>query len=586
MTVIKNEFELYLDVYKGDTGGFFNQRIISRYRLSHFSAGFAINRIPHATCALAAGRKIDDLEPAQAHKDGADLKLMFPAKVYMRAKGPWDGTRNLDWNLGDDRFRIIFDGYVTGVGYSKIRGKLRFTVQLIHWLSDLAFSSSLSNQSHPSNPSEIAFRGDYQPPCAQNVTASRKVLSSSDRFYVFFGRDKITDDLWGKALHPLLCCLAQEDAMRLGLCPGGPTEPPKNDQSLAALSRMETSPGDGDSDEKLPCGVPYKWGGPLALGGGLVGNALAKGISKYFSKTMADSYWNTTMWDKLIQEFGATFKFAIIPLVGRALVVPYMPGLRPVWKKAIYSDDIETIDVASFIRRPLRGVGIYAGRDLRTAPYGRQTSGLYGSMGAGGCYVPDEEAKGMLLIQRAPSWLINVAGAASDPNVTTVGSRGGSSRSATGTATTPLPVGTPESGSLRPEEDPIAAVKNSGSVYTALARWIYIAEVLRGRNGSVRTKFRLDICPGSNVEVYALGEQFVFKALGKDDLSAALVGTVQRVGIHLDAETPEAHTTFQLTNLRTSGENEDDRTSVPFHPLYPEAEPFTGAPLHEHYFFE
>lgn len=576
MTVIKNGFNLVLEIDKSNGGG----ENISRYEVSHCSAGFAVNRLPTATCALAVGRSVFNLDPAQIHRDAGQLKLMFPTKVWLTVTGSWDGFNDFDWT-GAGR-QLIFDGYLTGIGYSKIRGKMRFTVQLIHWLSDLAFSSTLSNQSHPSNPSEISFRDAYESPCADTTAAPLKALSVRDRFFTFFERDKITKDLWGQCLHPLLCCLAREDAAQFGLC-GGPDGRLPNDASLAALSRIET-----DTSAKHACGVGRRWSSPLALGGGLFGNALAKGISRYIGDQTVQSYWNTTMWDKIIQEFGPTFKFSVVPLVDSATIVPYMPGLRPTWQKAIFADEIDTIDVASFIRRPLRGVGIWAGRELRAAASSRQTAGLYGTLRAGGCYVPDAEAKGMLLTQRAPGWLINVAGAATRPDVSTVGAGNGGARSPTSTATTPLEG---DSGPA-PDTSAVQEMKNTASVYEALARWIYVAEVLRGRNGSVRTKFRMDIAPGSNVQIFTLGERFVQAALGKDELRAGLVGTVQRVGITLDAETPHASTTFHFTNLRTREENEDDRTSAPFHPLYPPpagspsfTNQFTGAPLVDAYLF-
>lgn len=576
MAVIRNIFKLVLQITKPNADG---TTTISEHQISRCETSFAMNKIPLCDCAVAAGISVHTGEVAKIHEEASELRVMLPAKVILRPEGPFEPNNDFGWSEAGDY--PIFDGYLTGTGYTRIYGKLYFTMQLIHWLSDLAFSSALSNQSHPANPSDIAFRDAYNPPCADAQTASLRAFTTTDRFYRYFDRDAITNDFWGQVIHPLLCCLAQEDAIQLGLCAGGPEEPIPNYQSLQALSRFETDTGVEGS-----CGIARRWSVPLSLGGGLVGNALAKGIQRYFAKEYTESYWGTTMWDKLVQQFAPTFKFAVIPRVEDALIVPFMPGLRAPYRVRIFDRDIDGIDVKSFIRRPLRGVGIYAGREVRTSASSAQTSSIYGELGAGGCYIPDLEAQGMLLIQRAPGWLINVTAAASSPAVTTTGTRDGAEvRQPTSTATTPLPEGTAESGALRPTEDPRDAAVNSGSVFENLARWIYIAEVLRGRNGMLVTKPRFDIAPGTNLAFHVSGDRFVIDRLGSDDLQRPFFATVTRVVTLFDADNAQGQTTLQLAHVRTSEENEDDRTSVDFHPLYPGQDPYLGAPLVNSYLF-
>lgn len=568
MTVVRNEYDLYLELDLAKVGG-----EVTRYRVSKFTASYALNKIPTATCALAVGRNVRTLEPAQIHRDADKMKLMLPAKIYFTGSGPWTPFNDFGWDEAGTQ--VLFDGYLTGIGYSQIQGKLQLTVQLIHWLSDLAFSSSLSEQSHPSNPFDIAFRASYLPPCPDLVTTAKPAMTSEARFQPFFDRDKITQDLWGKVLHPLFCCLAQEDAIRLGLCTDEVGEPGRNDQALSALERFET---DAESD----CGVPRIWSKPLAMDGGIVGNAFAKGVRQYFARELVESFAGMTIWDKLIQAYGAAFKFAVVPRPESAMVVPFVPGIRLPWIKKILPDDIRQIDATSFIRRPIRGVGIWAGRDFRTAAYGRQTANLYAPLGVGGCYLPDPEAKGMLLIRRAPGWLANVPAAAGDARTTMIGGKDGARRP-TSTATTPQE-GNEEA--LRPDEGPVEAAKNSANIFENLAHWTYMAEVLRGRVVVVTTKLRFDIAPGSNVQVQAVGEPFIQSLLGADALRLDLLGTVTRVVTTLDAENRIGQTTFQLAHVRTVSENEDDRTSLDRHPLYPESEVFSGAPLVDGFLFE
>jgi hypothetical protein len=248
-----------------------------------------------------------------------------------------------------------------------------------------------------------------------------------------------------------------------------------------------------------------------------------------------------------------------------------MPGIRSTWQKAINPDDIDEMDISSFIRRPLRGVGIWGGYSQYVAGQSRQTTNISAQIGMGGCFVPSPDARGMMLVQRAPEWLTNVAGAATNPTQTLTNGNN---------ATTPQEaVGIPPAGA-----DPGQQVINTQSVYAALAQWTYISEVLRGRNGMVKTKFRMDIAPGSNIEIRNLGELFISQT-ATDSLQLGMVGTVQRVGLTLDAERSAGNTVFHLTHLRSVAENADARTSVDIHPLYPSQTPYTGAPLVDSFLF-
>jgi hypothetical protein len=53
---------------------------------------------------------------------------------------------------------IIFEGYVTGAAFRQNTASTELVLALTHWLSDLNFSSALSKQMHPLNPSQL-----YQP---------------------------------------------------------------------------------------------------------------------------------------------------------------------------------------------------------------------------------------------------------------------------------------------------------------------------------------------------------------------------------------------------------------------------------------
>src|SRR5262245_31454954 len=118
------------------------------YELVSFTGSFACNEIPTAQCMLAVGRVARTGLPASAHVLGLSLEQMTPARVHFKPEGEYSPTGK-SWS-GDDL--IIFDGYYVGFSYRKIDGKTMIMVSLMHWLIDLAMSSTLSAASHPSNP--------------------------------------------------------------------------------------------------------------------------------------------------------------------------------------------------------------------------------------------------------------------------------------------------------------------------------------------------------------------------------------------------------------------------------------------------
>ena len=110
-------------------------------------------------------------------------------------------------------------------------------------------------------------------------------------------------------------------------------------------------------------------------------------------------------------------------------------------------------------------------------------------------------------------------------------------------------------------------------MYDDYARAVYIHQALRGRTGQLNGKLRFDIAPGSTVKIEGTSEPF----LKDDGLGYNLIGDVIRVTIAINAESAQASTAFQLGNVRTESENEDDLTSIDQHPLY--TTKFLGAPL-------
>jgi hypothetical protein len=301
------------------------------YRVSDVSMNFSLNKIPNARASLAIGRDVRTLERALVHDTAADLTLMVPAEIVFRPKGEWSPSDPSvipgvgRWDEAGEQ--VIFVGYLTGTGYRKQHGEVRFSVYLTHWLSDLNFSSALSNQSHPGNPARFRWRAVYGP---QGLKTSARSHFITD--YVsdsLFSATNIARDFWAQSLHPFFCELSKQDILDnisskrcAGL--GG-----SNTESQSALKRFERAAGETDSvGGSCEDGARSPYWKPLQINLGAIEGIMSRSISAYCRSSTIESYFSSTIWDKLVGVLSPSFYFAVVPRVQTAMVVPFVPGLR------------------------------------------------------------------------------------------------------------------------------------------------------------------------------------------------------------------------------------------------------------------
>jgi hypothetical protein len=521
------------------------------YRCAQVTTNFYLNKIPMASCTLAVGRHVHTLAPAKAHTAlftaGAGTKLLKKAEIRLIPVGDWE-PMGRKWPGG----ALIFKGYVTGVGVRTMRGSIRPTVQIIHWLADLNFSSALSGQSHPSNPADLSWKSIYIGEGGSTDNGTPHFIHQSVAVETFTP-GAIKNDFWGSCLHPFLELLSERDQIKA--LPGlgvGPAD--SNSQAQKALDLMK------------PGGPDYK---PLSLQiGSTFDNEMALAIAGFLKNELAEAWWSTTIWNKLVNEFAAAFMFAVIPQVEQAMVAPYIPGTRELWK-TIHNEEYNYIDTVSVIPRPIQAVAIYAGISGETGEGG--TKNVAKELGIGGHYRPEGADEGMLMALRPSGWMAQIPAFGENASNTAFGDPYGSPE--------PIPTATtPDAGPKKGNEwDHTVedAAIGSKDMFDRLAHAVYVQEVLRGRFGVVHGKLRFDIAPGSTVKVEGSADPFI----GADALRPNLIGEVHRVTCSLNAEGSKAGTSFQVVHLRTEKENEEDTTSVEKHPLYDQV--FKGSPLSE-----
>lgn len=544
------------------------------FKIAQFTGTFALNEIPRATCILAVGRKTDGSNDlAEIHRAAGRLQAMDRAVVTWTPKGEADDRGN-KW---PEEETFIFDGYVAGFSYRKVQNKLQAVVHLIHWLSDMAFSSTTSRASHPSNPMDFIFKAanlKIGSGAAGGELAQRPVnISGAIPNGVI---PTIPTDVWS-AIKDIFCSLADRDPMFvLGpdrTCAEG-VEPKTNVEAKNALELIEDTSSkvcpferdiNGNQDK---FGVSAKFDGQLPV-------TFSKGVVQALGREGFDSYATTTFWDKLVGHFASQFLLAVVPMVGRALVVPWQPGSRPLWKKTIRPGEFSFIDSNAMLRRPMQSMNIIAGIPSRNGAPGFARTPDSAPQGVVGCYKPrDDEVsnRGVAHFLRAPRWLTGPLEAGDYVGATT----GVKKRKAQPSATTP-----DATADQAEDPGPDQLRTQSEKLFDAYAQSLYVREALRGRTGEITGKLRFDIAPGSTVRLDNQPERF---AGAGDQLAVPLVGHVLRVTVNIDSESRNCTTSYKVAFVRSIAENGDDRFSVEKPPLYSEA--FAGAPLIPEYLFE
>lgn len=554
------------DVYRAQVALYLELEDLGNFEVVEFHGSWMINGIPSASCVLAVGREaVSGSRLAQIHKQGGKLTSMHKAKVYAKIVGAWNGKKS--W---PEAPQLIFEGRLTGVGFKKNSGNVQFVAHIIHWISDMSYASTLSEQSHPTNPVEYSYAANFPDQLLRAQGKSKPMLVAQLMGATVINTGNIMADLWGKALQPFLCGLIQKDTIEhkgRGLA-GVANAQGTNANAIAALKRIQGAGGD--------CGTALgKYAVPLAFsyeGLGNLGGTVSNAIRTAVGRMSLEAYATTTLWDVISGQLAPQFMFSVIPLVDTAIVAPLTPGLRSTYSSTIAANDFEAIDLSGYIPRTLRGVGIFGNIQFRTGA--RTTLGPKVPTGIGGIYEAKGVEDGMFMFKACPSWLGNIMPFVAKASKTTGVKNTVPIHTATAPDENPGEAAQgDENGKVQDEQAEPASI-----LFDRFAHAVYVNEALRGRTGMISGKLRFDIAPGSTVRIQGTQEQFIGS---QDALAQNLVGTVSRVSVSISAQSGTAGTGFQIAHLRTEAENSKDNTSVENHPLYETI--YKGAPLVDAY---
>lgn len=570
-----------------------------------FDCSYELNSIPVCNVLLSAGREATSLLPANIHYALDSIRTNIPIFIYVT------GTEFYKLSRSEESRRLwpdsaitpkIFEGRVVSISFEEVYTKsVLISVVAKNWLCDLDFSSVLSDRATVTTPNIYYNRAFVPIPADMSGGLQAPAWTSELVPFRFINPEVIASDVWGSSLGNLgvlgyLRYLALQDLFLINDFNFTQAAPINTGRlPYLALNRFEpVVPG--------PTGQPGYYFGvnlPLFIAGGNLMSAvdvLSANMATAFSRETIYSHVSQsegepgpTFWSKLINVYCSNLQTAIVPMVDRALFVPYIPGFRYPYKK-IYTSECVAVSFTAELPRPIAGVSLLTSSvynwsgGFSSNPGGDITSQA-NPRAIGGMFVspdPVEVATGQFIFTYGPSW-------------TTLGT-GLNEIAAMDQRTAAIVFG---STAINPGQDvgTFGAVRLAStyvtfreSILNGLARAAYIYNKLRLRNGYIICPFRLDIAPGSTIQIDLPHERFTRIDESNpeyqpppginpfDPTISTIFAEVRGVRLKLNSEDKTAATILLLSNIRSASENRNSGTSIDYHPIW--ATFWNGAPLH------
>ena len=561
----------------------------SPYALMQYSATFAKNEIPTATCVLGTGESVTRNNETGSPEELVETmngSVLKKAKIFLRF-GPnsyWVpyGENPLAWLPKE---KCIFEGYVAGLSYTRVGAQIQLTVNLVHRLIDLTYGSLMSGWQHPSNDINL-----LTPAIAPEMGGCNFGVGAGANTGVWtpgqYLAPQVTDNGgadFAKAILISMKCLAETDIFNLD-CKNFPMPDNPNTHAAEVLEKMVSKTG-GLKD-------------PLMSYVNVIGDYMGK---------MLDNSRGMTFWDFLVNKICPDFVMAVIPLPSvtsspdgaYAYVIGDTPGLKTPYK-TLYLGDYTNFNLKARLWKPLYAVGVMSnGDNVAGAQIGNNVQKpIKGALCVGGVYpVPDDvslnEQVGQFLAIGAPNWLRGAGLMSGAMKEWGSSSQAVNDAIAGGTSTLPPPTG--EGG----EQEPAHSLKERSEILDKYAKLIYVQNAINGRGGTFDSKLRFDIAPGTVLKLHKkLNPKSGARESSHQELPGTVFVQVSRVSHNINAESPMAKTSFECVHLRTQEENDHGKPeghySLEDHVFFDGPEPeegaeagaFAGAPLIEDWKFK
>lgn len=515
---------------------------------------FTLGQIPEATFVLAVGvDPLDRSKVSASHRLIETLTTSTKIEVYLQIRGKtFSGAKGGIVSWPREYFKF-WSGKVVGVGHAASRGRVYYTVNSAHWLSDLE-SGTLT--------SEAVVRGDVDnfmvqvAPVTGGVPAiSRTLLSAAER-----GMAGASDsyDIYRDVLLPMFAklMLPVSPGETPGSSAGGVHTTSAYDRLVTHMGRLigRSSVVSEEAARELMSASNHAGNEPAyRILSEVFNNAehinpgnltidytdrpvIVKEMLAYTSEAMAQNVGSYGAFSKLITMSGL-HNFSVVPTINSATCAPIMPvfkaGLE--WRR-ISLEEYGVVEGRSFLPKQLAGVlmvgSVNHSTGVNLAPH---------NLNLAGGYIGYPE--GRLKIINAPGQM-NIV-----PNVERV-------------------LDTVPSGPNIEEADIIKAHENACNF--SKSYWAF--EVFKHRTTTITGPVRFDICPGSPIRIDGMNISPTGN-LNESD-SSVLYGSVVAVRTVIDSQSPGANTSMVISHLRNASE---EASALDVHPIYKNVWP--GSPL-------
>ena len=468
--------------------------------LASFQTEFALNSIPIAVVTPLLGENIKTNEKQVAFSKIYQLAMSSaPVGVYVsfihRTKSSSNG--GIDRQYWPKSEVCIFKGYLGAPTFNISAFEASATFYIHHWLVALEDISLLTTASSISNPDNVSiasygFTSGNVPAVWKNVTLVEGVdISNIWETGIKEVFKKVLD--WGEnngnkdKLNPFV----QRERERMKL----------------VLDKIESLSSEINPD----------------LQNGLL--TLKSLIGCRLLKENLPSYINTSAWTKLIQDFAPTFLFSVVPLVDSAKIIPAPCTVDKDKAIELSGNDVFQVAAQPYIAKQISRVVCTAdiGSSKANTPVGKPFYVAYG------VYPPKVKGvsrNGLLTIVALPEWLSNIIMTPCAKVFPTVYEE----------VTSHVRTVT------KYKAEVAEAAKVQKLVGQAFATHAYLVQAFNATTATVSIPFRMDICPGAMVKVYAKGTK----------ANIELYGTVYSVQVNLVVGSTPATTVLKLTNIRSS----------------------------------
>lgn len=512
---------------------------------------YSLNQIPYAQVTPAHGVNIRTEEPSKiiARLDDLIAKKAPVGVLVERNPEPQFATISVtndtdaDAEKWPDEKVFIFKGYIAGSGSNKTGTTINTTIQLTHWLQDLATVSAYSPRAHTSTSTDFAadmcrvycknpeghLKGwnlsDPELVRSTFVNTREAMLSNGD----VIDRDNTMFDCVIAILRAILLTALEN----MDRCALGKIDRKYFDRQDKAIKRLRSclEYKDDIRSALLDC-----W------------DQLAATLSN--ASTAA---WTTaTCWDKIL-EYTAQYYYAICPTAAWAYIIP-TPGCIPDTHINLVQDEVINMYYKIPVAPALGAVVFATETKEKHTDYGTVEQFLpiiYPPQGA-----TEEELKnssgGPIATTKAPSYLNKIT-VRHPPN-----------------EIVQIEIASVDKLTVRPKmeearKDAMTEQLSQQILLYDLVKLEFLSQVFAGRYVSVTTGFRGDIVPGACVHIHVTP---TIKN-NKTEKDIDLYGTVNYVSLEITSQ-GSAHTEFSMTNIRNQTEYEHNIYNPDLVPFYKE----------------